>query len=133
MTEQIERLMSQAGNLGSLGAVAQRHAKPAPDMAAFQNSHLEVDLVTRLVKVRGKLVKLTTTEYALLQLFVRHAGRVLTHRQILNKVWEPAYVGQTHCLRVYMTHLREKIEENPSQPELFITEPGIGYRLKSKA
>jgi|SRR5882724_3492152 len=100
MTEQIERLMSQAGNLRSLGAVAQRHAKLAPDMAAFQNSHREVDMVTRVVKVLGKPVKLTATEYALLRLFVRRAARVLTHRQILNKVWGPAYVGQTHYLRV---------------------------------
>jgi len=113
--------------------VAQRHAKPSPDTAVFQNGNLEVDLVARLVKVKGKPVKLTATEYALLQLFIRHAGKVLTHRQILKEVWGPTYQEQTHYLRVYMTHLREKIEDIPSQPELLITESGIGYRLMDKA
>jgi two-component system KDP operon response regulator KdpE len=113
--------------------VAQRHVKPGPDMALFQSGHLEVDLVARTVKVKGKPIRLTATEYALLQMFVRHAGKVLTHRQILKEVWGPTYLEQTHYLRVYMTHLREKIEENPSQPELLITESGIGYRLLEKA
>jgi two-component system KDP operon response regulator KdpE len=109
--------------------VAQRHAKPAADMAVFKAGRLEVDLTARLVKVNGQPVKLTATEYALLQLFVRHAGKVLTHRQILKEVWGPTYTEQTHYLRVYMTHLREKIEATPSEPELLITESGIGYRL----
>jgi two-component system KDP operon response regulator KdpE len=91
-----------------------------------------VDLTTRTVKVHGKPIKLTATEYALLQLFVRHAGKVLTHRQILKEVWGPTYTEQTHYLRVYMTHLREKIEENPSDPELLVTESGIGYRMTLK-
>ncbi len=109
--------------------VAQRHAQPAADAAVFQAGRLEVDLVSRTVKVAGKPVKLTATEYALLQLFVKHAGKVLTHRQILKEVWGPTYVEQTHYLRVYMAHLREKIEANPAQPELFTTESGVGYRL----
>ncbi len=109
--------------------VAQRHAQPPLDTAVFQTGNLEVDLTSRTVKVKGKQIKLTATEYALLQLFVRHAGKVLTHRQILKEVWGPTYVDQTHYLRVYMTHLREKIEEHPSEPELLITESGVGYRL----
>jgi two-component system KDP operon response regulator KdpE len=109
--------------------VAQRHAQPPLDTAVFQAGHLEVDLTSRTVKVKGKQIKLTATEYALLQLFVRHAGKVLTHRQIMKEVWGPTYVDQTHYLRVYMTHLREKIEEHPSEPELLITESGVGYRL----
>jgi two-component system, OmpR family, KDP operon response regulator KdpE len=112
--------------------VAQRHAKPGPDEAVFKSGHLEVDLVARTVKVKDKPIKLTATEYALLQMFVRHAGKVLTHRQILKEVWGPTYLEQTHYLRVYMTHLRDKIEEIPSQPELLITESGIGYRLIEK-
>ncbi len=60
---------------------------------------------------------------------MRHAGKVLTHRQILKDVWGPAYVEQTHYLRVYMAHLREKLETDPSKPRLIITEPGVGYRL----
>jgi two-component system KDP operon response regulator KdpE len=112
--------------------VAQRHAQPAADSAVFRSGEVEVDLVARLVRFRGKPVKLTATEYALLKLFVQHAGKVLTHRQILKEVWGPTYTEQTHYLRVYMTHLREKLEENPSVPELFITESGIGYRLVEK-
>ena len=82
-----------------------------------------------MVTVKGKDVKLTATEYSLLRLFVQHAGKVLTHRQILREVWGPNYTGQTHYLRVYMTHLREKLEANPAKPEIFITEAGIGHRL----
>ncbi len=108
---------------------AQRHAQPPLDTAVFKSAHLEVDLTSRTVRVKGKPIKLTATEYALLQLFVRHAGKVLTHRQILKEVWGPGYEEQTHYLRVYMTHLREKIEEKPSEPELLITESGVGYRL----
>ena len=86
-------------------------------------------MTARVVKLKGHDVKLTATEYSLLRLFVQHAGKVLTHRQILKEVWGPNYVDQTHYLRVYMAHLREKIEANASEPELLITEPGIGYRL----
>jgi two-component system KDP operon response regulator KdpE len=112
--------------------VAQRHAQPPADEAVFKNERLEVDLTSRTVKVNGKQIKLTATEYALLQLFVRHAGKVLTHRQILKEVWGPNYVEQTHYLRVYMTHLREKLEQNPSAPEMLVTESGVGYRLMVK-
>ena len=77
-------------------------------------------------------LKLTATEYSLLRLFVQHAGKVLTHHQILREVWGPNYIEQTHYLRVYLAHLREKLEANPAQPELLITEPGVGYRLVSK-
>jgi len=109
--------------------VAQRHAQPTPDTAVFRSGHLEVDLTARVVTVKGKEVKLTATEYSLLRLFVQHSGKVLTHRQILREVWGANYVEQTHYLRVYVAHLREKLEANPAQPELFITEPGVGYRL----
>ena len=112
--------------------VARRHAQPPLDAAVFKAGHLEVDLTSRTVLVRGQPIKLTATEYALLQLFVRHAGKVLTHRQILKEVWGPNYVEQTHYLRVYMAHLREKIEEHPAQPELLVTESGVGYRLTVK-
>jgi two-component system KDP operon response regulator KdpE len=91
-----------------------------------------VDLAARIVKRKGEEVKLTATEYSLLRLFVQHAGKVLTHRQILREVWGPNYVEQTHYLRVYLAHLREKLEANPAQPELLITEPGVGYRLVAK-
>lgn len=112
---------------------AQRRARPAVETTVFRSGQLEVDLAARLVKVKGKEVKLTATEYSLLRLFVQHAGKVLTHRQILREIWGPAYVEQTHYLRVYMAHLREKLEVHPAQPELFLTESGVGYRLVSLA
>lgn len=109
--------------------VAQRHASPAAETPIFRSGGLEVDLTSRLVKAQGKEVKLTATEYSLLRLLVQHSGKVLTHRQILKEVWGPAYGEQTHYLRVYVAHLREKLEVDPSKPRLLITEPGVGYRL----
>lgn len=109
--------------------VAQRHAQPLPENAVFHSGPLEVDLASRIVTVRGKEVKMTPTEYSLLRLLVRNAGKVVTHRQILKEVWGPTYGDQTHYLRVYIAHLREKIENSPSRPEILMTEPGVGYRL----
>src|SRR5437879_1647733 len=103
--------------------VAQRHATPVPDMSVFRSGRLEVDLAARTVKLQGKEIRLTSTEYSLLRLFVQHAGKVLTHRQILREVWGPNYLEQTQYLRVYIKHLREKLELDPAQPELFRTEP----------
>lgn len=88
-----------------------------------------MDLTARVVKRKGQEVKLTATEYSLLRLFVQYAGKVLTHRHILKEVWGPNYTEQTHYLRVYIAHLREKLEIDPSNPRLIITEPGVGYRL----
>lgn len=121
-----------SGELLARLRVAQRHAVPTSETAVFRSGHLEVDLAARIVKRKGEEVKLTATEYALLRLFVQHAGKVLTHRQILREVWGPNYVEQTHYLRVYLAHLREKLEANPAQPELLTTEPGVGYRLVAK-
>ena len=112
--------------------VAQRHARPAEEVSVFRNGALEVDLVARVVKFEGKEVKLTPTEYSLLRLFVLHAGKVLTHRQLLREVWGPNAVEQTHYLRVYLAHLREKLEKDPANPGLFVTEPGVGYRMLVK-
>ncbi len=121
-----------SGELLARLRVAQRHATPASEATVFRSDQLEVDLAARVVKLKGKEVRLTATEYSLLRLFVQHVGKVLTHRQILREVWGPNYVEQTHYLRVYLAHLREKLEANPAQPELLITEPGVGYRLVSK-
>ena len=109
--------------------LAQRHAQSAPAVTVFRSGQLEVDLIARLVKSKGKEVRLTVTEYSLLRLFVQHAGRVLTHHQILREVWGPNAVEQTLYLRVYIAHLRKKLESDPSEPKLIITEPGVGYRL----
>ncbi len=90
---------------------------------------VQIDLARRIVTRGGEPVKLTPTEYALLRLLVQHAGRVLTHRQILKEVWGPQYADETHYLRVYFAQLRQKLEENPALPRLIVTEPGVGYRL----
>ncbi len=108
---------------------AMRHAQPAPELTVFRSGPLEVDLTARVVRLKGQEVKLTATEYSLLRLFVQHAGKVLTHRQILREVWGPNAVEQTHYLRVYIAHLREKLEAEPARPRLILTEPGVGYRL----
>jgi two-component system KDP operon response regulator KdpE len=91
--------------------------------------HVEIDLGSRRVTQNGQPVKLTATEYVLLRLFVQHAGKVLTHRQILREVWGVEHENQTQYLRVYMVRLREKLEADPTEPTLFATEPGVGYRL----
>ena len=122
-----------SGELLARLRVAMRHAQPAAEITVFRRGDLEVDLSARVVKMKAKEVRLTATEYSLLHLFVQHAGKVLTHRQILREVWGPNAVEQTHYLRVYMAHLREKLEANPAQPELFVTESGVGYRLVEKA
>jgi two-component system KDP operon response regulator KdpE len=88
-----------------------------------------VDLSARVVRKHGQEIKLTPIEYSLLRLFVTHAGKVLTHRQLLTEVWGPKAVEQTHYLRVHIAHLREKIEKKPSHPELIVTESAVGYRL----
>jgi two-component system, OmpR family, KDP operon response regulator KdpE len=112
---------------------AMRHSQPSPENSVFQSGDVEVNLTSRVTKVAGREVKLTATEYALLRLFIQHAGKVLTHPQILREVWGPNYLGQTQYLRVYMTRLREKLETDPAKPSLLLTEPGIGYRLIVKA
>ena len=99
--------------------VAQRHVQPTPENAVFRSGDLQVDLTARVVTVKGREVKLTATEYALVRLFVRHAGKVLTHRQILREVWGPNSEEQTHYLRVYLGHLREKLEANPGAARAF--------------
>jgi two-component system KDP operon response regulator KdpE len=108
---------------------ALRHVQPQGADAIFRNGELEVDLSARIVRQSGREIKLTPIEYSLLRLFVTHAGKVLTHRQILREVWGPNCEAQTHYLRVYMAHLREKLEADPKTPRLLLTEPGIGYRL----
>src|ERR1041384_5234750 len=107
---------------------ALRRAQPASDSTVFRSGKLKVDFAARVVTVDDREVKLTATEYSLLRLFAQHAGMVLTHQQLLREVWGPNYVEQTHYLRVYMAHLREKLESNPAKPEMFVTEAGIGYR-----
>jgi len=91
---------------------------------------LTVDLGARLVYRGGEEVHLTPIEYKLLATLARHAGKVLTHRMLLKEVWGPNAVEHTHYVRVYMTQLRHKLEDDPSRPKVLVTESGVGYRLK---
>ncbi|HET6450009.1 MAG TPA: response regulator transcription factor [Spirochaetia bacterium] len=118
------------GELVARMRVAIRHHAPQDAPEKFVSGRLTVDLQDRVVTVDGAPVKLTPTEYGLLRLFVQHAGRILTHRQILREVWGPHADEETNYLRVYVTALRKKLEANPQMPELIVTEPGVGYRLR---
>jgi len=119
-----------AGELIARIRVALRHTAPPAQEGVFRSGPLEVDLVTRNVRVAGKAVKLTATEYDLLRLFVRNAGRVLTHRQILREIWGTASGDEMQYLRVYVSQLRRKMEPDPAAPQLLVTESGVGYRLQ---
>jgi two-component system KDP operon response regulator KdpE len=101
------------------------------DEKAFKIGNLEVDLVRRLVKVNGREVQLTPTEYELLKVLVVHAGKVLTHKHLLIEVWGQQYADEFHMLRVNISNLRQKIELDPARPQIIITESGVGYRLKA--
>lgn len=114
--------------------VALRHAAQVArgnEESAFTVGDLTVDFATRRVFVREAEKHLTPTEYKLLTLFVRHAGKVITHRQLLTEVWGRSRAEQIDYLRVYMHQLRHKLEENPARPRYFINESGVGYRLRA--
>ena len=115
--------------------VALRHAAmaaaPTTD-PVFRVGGLSVDIASRRVRLAGEDVHLTPTEYRLLLVLVRHAGKVMTHRQLLREVWGPEYGDENHYLRVYMAQLRAKHEPEPSRPRYLHTEPGVGYRLAAE-
>jgi len=112
--------------------VALRHASRVAGECGepvFSLPGLRVDMASRLVFRDDQEVHLTPIEYRLLTTMIKHAGKVVTHRQLLKEVWGPDSVYETHYLRVYMAQLRRKIESNPAQPQFLLTEPGVGYRL----
>ena len=114
--------------------VALRHAARVAGgggETVFEVGELRVDLASRLVHLRGDEVRLTRTEYRLLAALVQHAGKVLTHRQLLREVWGPGSVDQSHYVRVYMAQLRHKLEADPARPRYLLTETGVGYRLQT--
>ena len=122
-----------AGELLARIRVALRHtARQSTDQnePVFALLNLRVDLALRQVFVDDKEVHLTPIEYKLLMVMIRHAGKVITHTQLLKEVWGPAQVNEVQYLRVYMTQLRHKLELDPARPRFLINEPGIGYRLK---
>ncbi|MDD0808856.1 two-component system response regulator KdpE [Curvibacter sp. RS43] len=99
----------------------------------FRFGPVEVDRVARLVRREGQRVHLTPIEYRLLTVLIGHAGRVLTHRQLLREVWGASHAEQNHYLRIYMGHLRQKLEQDPAQPRHLLTETAVGYRLQVEA
>ena len=115
--------------------VALRHTAGAShegDDATFQVGALRMDLLRRQVFVGDREVRLTPIEYKLLAALVRHAGKVVTHAQLLRDVWGPTHTDQAHYVRVYLAHLRHKLETEPARPRYLLTEPGVGYRLATE-
>jgi len=109
-----------------------RRAQTREEESGVSFGEVEIDFARRVVTKAGTEVKLTPKEYGLLRLLVLHRGRVITHRQILRELWGPKAEEQTQYLRVYMTHLRQKLENDPNQPRFFKTESGIGYRFSEE-
>jgi two-component system KDP operon response regulator KdpE len=103
------------------------------ETAILKLGNLEIDNVRYRVTRAGSEIKLTPKEFELLSFLARHSGKVLTHRQILTAVWGVAHAQDTQYLRVYVGHLRQKIEEHPEEPKVIITEPGIGYRISESS
>lgn len=117
--------------LARLRAARRRATRPVTE-STFMLKDLTVDMMRRLVTLKGEEVQLTPTEYDLLRALINHAGRVITHQQLLRQVWGEAYESQFHLLRVNISNLRHKIEPEPARPQYIITEPGVGYRLRDE-
>ena len=115
--------------LARVRALARRRGRADAAEPIFRAGDIEVDFANRRVKRAGEPVHLTPIEYRLLTLLATNAGRVLTHRQILREVWGPSHVEHEHYTRIYMGHLRRKLEADPAQPQHLLTETAVGYRL----
>jgi two-component system KDP operon response regulator KdpE len=102
---------------------------PPPGGDSKRFGDIEVDLSGHIVRRRGVEVRLSPIEFALLEQLITHAGKVVTHRTLLQRIWGPAYGGEAEYLRVYINRLRQKLEPDPAHPRYFLTEPGVGYRF----
>jgi two-component system KDP operon response regulator KdpE len=111
---------------------ALRQVKSASEEPTFRSGSIEVDFASHVVKRDGEEIRLTATEYELLKLLVKNAGKLLTQRQLLKEIWGINAIKHTHYLRVYIGQLRKKLESDPSRPKHIITEPGMGYRFKTQ-
>jgi len=118
------------GELMARLRVALRRSAQADNEPVFTTGKLVVDMNQREVRVDGQSSALTPTEYDLLRILIKHAGKVMTHDQLLRAVWGTAYESETHMLQVNISNLRRKIEPDPARPIYIVTEPGVGYRLK---
>ncbi|NMM25804.1 MAG: two-component system response regulator KdpE [Glaciimonas sp.] len=116
--------------LARVRATLRRQRQPAADAdGAIRFGDVKVDLTARLVTKAGQQVHLTPIEYRLLTVLVKHIGRVVTNPQLLQEVWGPSHLDSSHYLRIYMGHLRHKLEDDPAQPKYLLTETAVGYRL----
>jgi two-component system, OmpR family, KDP operon response regulator KdpE len=122
-----------SGELLARMRAALRHTVQSASEPVFMLENLQVDLTRHLVKMGEVEISLTPTEYEILRILVQNAGKVITHRHLLRQVWGNAYETEAHLLRVNMSNLRRKIEADPTRPHYIITEPGVGYRLRSDA
>jgi len=132
-----EYLPKPVGNrelLARVKAALRRAEKPSykqeSKKVVFSNDYLTIDIAERKVIVKGQRLKLTPREFRLLALLVENAGRIMTHQQVLENVWGWEYIDDVDYVRIYISHLRQKIEPNPSEPHYIITEPGVGYLFR---
>lgn len=119
-------------NIGELLArirAGLRYYQPEQSSPVFKNGNISIDFSTRVVLNKNEIVKLTTTEFSLLALFIRNAGKVLTHQYILKEIWGKPFSDETQYLRVYIAQLRKKFEDDHTKPKIFLTESGVGYRM----
>jgi two-component system, OmpR family, KDP operon response regulator KdpE len=108
---------------------ALRLSQSTAEEAVFKNGPLEIDFAAHIVKLNGNEIRLTDTEYRLLILLAKNAGKLLTQRQLLKEIWGLSAIEHTHYLRIYVAQLRHKLEQDTSRPKMIITEPGVGYRM----
>jgi two-component system KDP operon response regulator KdpE len=127
----ISKPFSHRELISRIRAVLRRHytLPPAPQTTVVVDDRLTIDFARREVLVNGERVNLRPTEYRLLYHLVQNAGYVMNHESLLTRVWGPEYRDETHYLRLYVTYLRQKIEEDPSNPRYIMTERGVGYRF----
>jgi two-component system KDP operon response regulator KdpE len=118
------------GELLARVRAALRHSTPGMDEATVQTEHFTIDLVAKKVMDSRGQVRLTSTEWQMIELLARHAGKLVSQRQLLREVWGPEFEDEIDYLRVYMARIRRKLEPNPSRPRYFLTEPGMGYRFQ---
>ena len=117
--------------LARIRAAVRRSAPGTPEEAEIVTDDFRIDLVTKHVTVNGEEVRLTPTEWHLVEVLVRNPGRLVSQRQLLQEVWGPAYGEESNYLRVFMAQIRRKLEPVPSAPRYFLTEPGMGYRFEA--
>lgn len=127
-TDYLTKPFRTAELLARIRASIRRNLQPNND-SVLETGHLEINLVARTVKKNREVIKLTSTEFNLMALFAKNQGRVLTHQYILKEIWGLGFQQETQYLRVFVGTLRKKIENNPNQPAMIITESGVGYRF----